>query len=452
MKKHTVVKRLLASALALSMALSLAACGNGENQNSEQPNTPSENVQASDAPEQESQPAVEPAYNTNYKGKTTYEDIAEQLRADLTLDLNGLDSQMFKITGYAQGYNFDDAWFGSLGQMVNSGEQVVLAAGSSQFAFNFGGLARTAEETDIRVGGIDSLTPEFADLLDGGVYDFCSGSYPSMIGPALALTLRALEGNRLTDAGGLPVAINMSHMVANSAEELSEIMAEDSAGNYAYNAGVISTLMAADYDTFNSMVANATWAQVKANKDQYSGAEVTPLSKEWKIGVLRDDATSEEALAYEAYLTYLAGEMGFTITFSESTGGNATNEVNQVQTWASAGYDAVILLSSGSRYDVASACQSAGMTVINFASHPEDKDLPDLRSLDSYLGAVGPARYNEAEAGYRLAKHFIDAGYTDFSVFGGSIMFGAEQHAYRVAGMIVAMIEAESGVPNGVFN
>lgn len=50
----------------------------------------------------ESEPVQEPAYNTNYKGKTTYADIAEQLRADTTLDLNGLDSEIFTITGYAK--------------------------------------------------------------------------------------------------------------------------------------------------------------------------------------------------------------------------------------------------------------------------------------------------------------------------------------------------------------
>ena len=452
MKKNTLLKRLTAAALALTLALSLAACNSAETGNSDSPNAPSENVTNSDAPVLGGQPDVEPAYNTNYKGKTSYADIAEQLRADQTLDLNGLDSQMFKITGYAQGYNFDDAWFGSLAQMVNSGCQVVLASGASQFAFNFGGLARTSDETDIRVGGVDSLTAEFAELLNGGVYTFCSGSYPSMIGPAAAIVLRGLEGNRLADASGNAAAVTMSHLVVNSPEELQEVMTEDGSGNYAYGAGVISTLMSADYDTFMSMTANADWGQVKSVKALHANAEKASLSKEWKIGILRNDATSDEALAYEAYLTALADEMGFSITFSESTDGNATNEVNQIQTWASAGFDAVISLSSGSIYDQATACNSNGMLMCFFSAHPEADDLVDLQALDSYLGAVGPAKYNEAEAGYRMAKYYIDQGYTDFAIFGGSIMFGAEQHAYRVGGMIAAMIEAESGVPNADFN
>lgn len=392
------------------------------------------------------------AYDANYKGLTNYEDIAEKLRAEQTLDLNGLDSEMFKITGYAQGYSFDDAWFGSLAQMVNSGEQVVLASGSGQFAFNFGGLARTTDETDVRVGGVDSLTQEFADLLAGGVYVYCSGSHPSMIGPAVALVLRALEGDKLVDANGEPAAVDMSHVIVHSPEELAEVMAEDGPGSYAYNGAVISAFMDMDYDAFIEATSNLQWDGIKANKEAYGGGEVKALSREYKIGLLRNDTTSDEALAYEGYLTALAEELGFSINFSESTEGNATNEVNQIQTWASAGYDAVISMSSGSAYDQADTADANGMVIVHFAAHPVEEDRVDLVTLDGYLGAVGPSKYNEAESGYRMAKYFIDEGYTDFSIFGGSIMFGAEQHAYRVGGMLEAMIEAETGISNGNFD
>lgn len=448
MKKYTVIKRLLAMTLVLAMCFALAACSGGENPDNSQPG--SNNSQPGG--EQTNAPAEPNGYAINYKGKTDYESIAEQLRSDTTLDLNGLDSEMFKITGYAQGYFFDDAWFGSLGQMVNSGEQVILASGSGQFPFNFGGLPRTSAETDIHVGGVDSLTQEFADLLNGGVYDFCSGSHPSMIAPALALTLRALEGDKLVDADGNAAEIPMSHVVVNSADELAEVLAEDTAGNYAYNAGVVSYLMSADYNAFMNAVANADWAQIKSTKSAHSGDTKATLSKEWKIGLLQNDTTSDEALAYQAYLSEMAKDMGFSIAFSDSTDGNATNEVNQIQTWASAGFDAVICMSAGSIYDMASTCQDNGMTFIGYAAHPVEDDLIDLQTLDSYIGSVGPTKFNEAEAGYRMAKYYIDNGYTDFAIFGGSIAFGAEQHAYRVGGMIAAMVEKETGVPNTDFN
>lgn len=458
MKKRNYLKRLLAMGLVLVMSLSLAACGSSgdtaessESTESASATESTEESQDSDSGESE---AVEEAagYSTNYKGNTTYIDIAEQLRSDTTLDLNGLDSEIFTITGYAQGYDFDEAWIGSLTQMVDSGAQVLLMSGSAQFAFNFGGLARTSDETDIRVGGVDSLTQEFSDLLDGGVYDFCSGSYPSMIGPALALVLRALEGNSLTDEEGNAPSVTMSHVIVNSSEEIQEVLTEDTSGNYAYNAAVISALMSADYDTFMDAVSNAQWEQILATKNTYSDGDVVTLSEEYRIGMLRDDVTSDESLAYESYLTELADALGFTIVFSEDTEGNATNEVNQIDTWASAGFDAVISMSAGSYYDQAEACNSHGMVYVQFAAQPEEDDLVDMEALDSYLGAVGPDTYNEAEVGYYMAKYYIEAGYTDFAIFGGSIGYGAEQHAYRVGGMIAAMIEYESGVANTDFN
>ena len=456
------LSKVLAIVLSLCMMLSLVACG-GNNNTSQDSNggatsqTADSGEQADNAPESaESEPAdivpEDGAYAANYKGLTNYADIAEQLRAEQTLDLNGLDSEMFKITGYAQGYDFDDAWFGSLAQMVNSGEQVVLASGSGQFPFNFGGLARTSAETDIRVGGVDSLTQEFADLLDGEVYIYCSGSHPSMIGPAIALTLRALEGDKLVDGNGEPAAVNMSHVIVHSADELAEVMAEDGPGNFAYNGAVISAFMDMDYNTFIAATSNLQWDGIKANKDAYGSGEVKTLSKGYKIGLLRNDTTSDEALAYEKYLTELAKEMGFSITFSESTEGNATNEVNQIQTWASAGYDAIISMSAGSVYDQVDTAGAGNMVAVMFAAHPVETDRVDLVELDNYLGAVGPSKYNEAESGYRMAKYFIEEGYTDYSIFGGSIMFGAEQHAYRVGGMIEAMIEAETGVSSGNFD
>ena len=278
MKRYTI-KRLLAMLLALAMCFALAACSNSD-AGSSQPGGEQTNAPGG---EQTNAPVGPGGYATNYKGKTDYESIAEQLRADTTLDLNGLDSQMFKITGYAQGYNFDDAWFGSLGQMSNSGEQVILASGSGQFPFNFGGLPRTAAETDVRVGGVDSLTQEFADLLAAGAYTYCSGSHPSMIGPAVALILRALEGDKLVDGNGEPAAVNMSHVIVHSPEELAEVMAEDGPGNYAYNAAVISAFMDMDYDTFIKATSNLQWEGIKANKDAYSGGEVKTLSKEYTL-------------------------------------------------------------------------------------------------------------------------------------------------------------------------
>lgn len=454
--KKELLKKSLSVVLASAMVLGMTACGNGNaGNNADAGNTdsgnnaaPANTEAAADAGAADVGAAS--SGDVNYKGKVNYVDIAKQLQADQTVDLEGLNSSKFTITGYAQGYDFDDPWMGSITQMASSGCEVILGSGSSDFAFNFGGVDR--QNADVKVGGVDSLTPAFGELLEGGVYTFCAGSYPSMIAPAYASVLRALEGNKLVDADGKPAAVGMSHWIATSADELKEITANDTTGNYAVAPGLFSTLLTCDYDTFQTLTANIDYDTMMANKAAYADTEKVTLSKEYKIGVLLNDTTSDESLAYQEYAKYLADEFGFTVTFSESTGGTPTTEANQIQTWASAGYDAVISMSSGSVYDQADLCAQNGMLLEMYAAHPTEADKADLESLESYCGAVGPTTYNEAEVGYKLGKYYIDQGYTKYAIFGGSIAFGAETHAYRVAGIIAAMIENETGVPCADFN
>lgn len=449
--KSKLLKKAVSVALASTMVLGMTACGNSTDTNADTDagDAAQNTAQSTEGAATEENSAAATG-DVNYKGNVNYVDIAKQLQADQTVDLNGLNSEMFTITGYAQGYDFDDAWMGAITQMASSGCEVVLGSGSSDFAFNFGGVDRT--NADIKVGGVDSLTSDFQELLEGGVYTFCAGSYPSMIAPAYASVLRALEGNKLVDEEGKPAAVGMSHWIATSADELAEMISNDSAGNYAVDAALFSELLTCDYATFQDLTARVDYDTMMENKAAYADTEKVTLSKEYKIGVLLNDTTSPESLAYQEYAQYLADEFGFQVSFSESTGGTPTEEANQIQTWASAGYDAVISMSSGSVYDQADLCASNGMLLEMYAAHPTEADKADLESLESYCGAVGPTTYNEAEVGYQLGKYYIEQGYTKYAIFGGSIAFGAETHAYRVAGIMAAMIEAETGVPCADFN
>ena len=72
-------KKFFALMMAMVMVLSLAACGNNEDNTESTP--PSQSSEVSQEPDGgESEPVQEPAYNTNYKGKTTYADICYAIR------------------------------------------------------------------------------------------------------------------------------------------------------------------------------------------------------------------------------------------------------------------------------------------------------------------------------------------------------------------------------------
>ena len=62
-----------------------------------------------------------------------------------------------------------------------------------------------------------------------------------------------------------------------------------------------------------------------------------------KIGVLWEDDTSGESAAWAKYLRSLAKEYGFTVDFT--TTNSSSSEVSAINTYASKGYRAILLLS-----------------------------------------------------------------------------------------------------------
>ena len=64
-----------------------------------------------------------------------------------------------------------------------------------------------------------------------------------------------------------------------------------------------------------------------------------------KIGVLRGDTSSEEALAWAGYLKSLSAEMGVEIDFSTELN-SADEELAAVQNYASLGFNGLIVMTS----------------------------------------------------------------------------------------------------------
>ena len=153
--KTQLFKKAVSMTLVSAMALGMTACGGNADAGTDAAATasPSQSETAGTEGAQTDSASDAAASDVNYKGNVNYVDIAHQLQADQALDLKGLNSEKFTITGYAQGYDFDDAWMGSITQMASSGCEVILGSGSSDFAFNFGGVDRT--NADVKVGGVD---------------------------------------------------------------------------------------------------------------------------------------------------------------------------------------------------------------------------------------------------------------------------------------------------------
>ena len=55
----------------------------------------------------------------------------------------------------------------------------------------------------------------------------------------------------------------------------------------------------------------------------------------------------------------------------------------------------------------------------------------------------------EYQAGYDMAKFYLDEGYTKFGMFTGASVYFTEMHIYRAAGMLAAMCDAGNGTYEG---
>lgn len=385
-------------------------------------------------------------YAADYKGKKDYESIAQQILSDKNVSLDGLNSKKFSITGYHQGFSTaDTAWIAGLNNMAKSGEQSLLCCGASDLVM---GMTQLSKDDNIGVGGVDSLTGAFVHFFDTGVYKYDDGKFSSMPGPMIAALLRDLEGNKLS-YDGKPAYLDQGTWQATSKEKLVEMMAADSAdGGYVYSANVLSYMLSCDAATFKTMTEANDYTAATGYKSQYASTAVATLKKAYKIGVIRNDGTSDESVAFENYLKSIATTMKFTIDFVTTTSGDGAADLAQIDTWASQSYDAVICLSNSANYDGLSKCAAANMKYCMFAGHPYAQDEADMEKdfPNAYTGSVGPTKIAEAKVGYKLGKFFADQGSTKFAIFGGAVAYGSEMHAYRVAGMLAAMVANESGV------
>lgn len=169
-----------------------------------------------------------------------------------------------------------------------------------------------------------------------------------------------------------------------------------------------------------------------------------------KIGVIRGDASSVEALAWEKYLTDLSGEMGVKIDFTTAIE-SADQELQAVQNYGSQGYNGLLVMTAYNPTTILEKCQEYKMYMVVGAAHPdfEDSDnslnkdpnivISDYTDYPYYVGATGPSNYGEVLAGYEMGKAGVAAGFTKYSVFTGATAYGQMMHALRIAGWFAAM-------------
>lgn len=179
-----------------------------------------------------------------------------------------------------------------------------------------------------------------------------------------------------------------------------------------------------------------------SGKEGGSGKKELDLDKEVKMGVLVSDTTSAEALAFRSYYTdYIQKQYKVEFVYSDELK-DAAGEKSAIDTFITNNCKAVISFSSFDRAAQLEQCAKAKVYYAVATGTLTDEEYETYKDNEYYVGAVGPSLDVEFQAGYDMAKHYLDQGKKNFAIFGGAVPYYTEMHIYRVAGMLSAMTEA----------
>ncbi|MCD7957749.1 MAG: substrate-binding domain-containing protein [Lachnospiraceae bacterium] len=161
-----------------------------------------------------------------------------------------------------------------------------------------------------------------------------------------------------------------------------------------------------------------------------------------KIGVLVSDTTSGEALGFRSYYEdYIEEQYDVTFIYSDELS-DAAGEKDAIDTMVAQNCKAIISFSSFDRAAQIEQCEEEGVYYAVATGTLTDEEYETYKEYEYYVGAIGPDNQTEYEAGYNMAKYYLDQGMTNFGIFTGAVPYYTEMHIYRVAGMLAAMVEA----------
>lgn len=172
------------------------------------------------------------------------------------------------------------------------------------------------------------------------------------------------------------------------------------------------------------------------------GSKELDMSKKVKMGVLVSDSTTAEALAFRSYFTeYIQKQYNVEFVYSDELK-DAAGEKSAIDTFITNNCKAVISFSSFDRAAQLEQCAAAKVYYAVATGTLTAEEYEKYKENEYYVGAIGPSLDVEYEAGYAMAKHYLDAGKKNFAIFGGAVPYYTEMHIYRVAGMLTAMVDA----------
>lgn len=188
------------------------------------------------------------------EASTSYDGVRD--RAALVAKIAGVGvdpakfkSEVYRVTGYMDGFVFDDAFTTKLTNSMEAGGTCILTVGAGDVVTRiaYGITSANGKIGSFLSGGVDAITEEYTKCFDLG-YTYDCGKYASAMAPGLILMLAALDGRRITDSDGKAPRIGMNYWIATGRERLEEMLAADNpTSGYCYDAAVITAYKTRGY-------------------------------------------------------------------------------------------------------------------------------------------------------------------------------------------------------------
>ena len=197
----------------------------------------------------------------SYKGQTGMA-IVGQIYADgATIETGAIGS--LELMGYVGGYDFNDAWFGKLAQMVATpGIEAILTVGSGVDV-----LGSFVADTGIKLATVDAYTQAIGEAMDSGILDYIAGKFSASVGPIFMAVMNAIEGSPIRDSENNALALGQGYWVATKAEEFAAFYALDgSVTDPAYTKEILDAYCYAgvSYDDFAAFVQDYRFDSIEA--------------------------------------------------------------------------------------------------------------------------------------------------------------------------------------------
>lgn len=197
----------------------------------------------------------------NYQGATDAGGIIGNIYGTASVATGSIGS--INILGYVGGYDMDDAWWASCGQMAQTeGLEVLLAVGNGSDFFGASILG-----TDVKIASVDAYAEAYGEAMAAGTLDYLAGKFSASIGPIFIATYSATLGAPIRDAAGNALALDQGYWIATSANQFNEYYAVDSSvESPAYTAEMLQGLLATDYATFENFVSKYSFEDISSIK------------------------------------------------------------------------------------------------------------------------------------------------------------------------------------------